>query len=267
MTLKERLHEIIFEADTPAGKAFDVSLLVVIVLSVISVMLESVQHINALYGDYFYMFEWIVTIFFTIEYILRLYSIDKPLKYVFSFMGLVDLLSIMPVFVSLYFAGSHSLQIIRTIRLLRVFRLFKLRALVSEASSLMNALRASRDKLTVFLGAIIVLVLIFGTVMFVVEGGENGFTSIPKSIYWAIVTLTTVGYGDIAPQTVLGQSIASFIMVMGYAIIAVPTGIVTSELTRGEYKAITTRSCPACSKEGHDLDASNCKFCGNSLVS
>jgi len=261
-----RLHEIIFEADTFAGKAFDVVLLVLIILSIITVMLESVDSIKASHGFILKAMEWAITILFTVEYLARIISIGKPLKYIFSFLGIVDLMAIMPTYLSLFISGSHFLMTIRTVRLLRVFRIFKLTRYLTEADILISAIRASRYKVTVFLGTVLMLVIIMGTVMYLVEGAGGGFTSIPRSIYWAIVTLTTVGYGDIAPVTVAGQFIASIIMIMGYGILAVPTGIVTVELASIKHKTeITTQSCPACSREGHDSDASYCKYCGTKL--
>ncbi len=262
---KERIHEVIFEADTFLGKAFDVALLVAIMLSVLAVMLESVNQIAQNYGGTLYIIEWVFTILFTIEYIARIIVIKKPWKYVFSFFGLVDLLSIIPTYLSLVFVGAHSLLVIRSIRLLRVFRIFKLARFLGEASQLMTALKASRIKIIVFIGTVLTSVVILGTLMYLIEGGENGFTSIPKSIYWAIVTLTTVGYGDMAPHTTLGQIFASIVMVLGYGIIAVPTGIVTSELIRPRKSSINTTSCQSCGQEGHDDDAGYCKYCGEKL--
>ena len=260
--LRHRMHEIIFEADTPAGKFFDVALLWAILLSLITVMLESVGSINQKYGGALYAIERAFTVVFTIEYIARVISINRPLKYIFSFMGLIDLMAILPSYFDIFFSGSHYLVTIRTLRLLRVFRIFKLARYIGEANVLMSALKASRPKITVFVMAVLSIVTVMGTLMYQIEGAENGFTSIPKSIYWAIVTLTTVGYGDIAPQTVLGQFVASTLMVTGYAIIAIPTGIVTAELTAKVNKKITTQSCPECSLEGHDPDADYCKYCG-----
>ncbi|MEQ8908178.1 MAG: ion transporter [Vicingaceae bacterium] len=262
---KVKMHEVIFEADTPMGKLFDVVLLWAIVLSVIAVMLETVEGFSERHHTVMVMAEWTFTILFTIEYVLRLISVGKPLKYATSFMGVIDLLSILPTYLSLFVAGPQYLMVIRTIRLLRVFRVLKLGRYVSEAQVLVKALRASFAKITVFIGAVVVLVLIMGSVMYIIEGPENGFTSIPTSVYWTIVTITTVGYGDIAPQTVLGQSIASLVMLLGYGIIAVPTGIVTSELSRSSSKdgeGVSRQSCPQCSKEGHDPKASYCKYCG-----
>ena len=259
-----KLHEIIFEADTRAGKFFDIALLVAILLSVATVMLESVNSISSVYGDELRILEWIFTILFTLEYIARLISIGKPLKYVFSFYGIIDFVSIIPTFLGIFITGSQSLAIIRSIRLLRVFRILKLAQFMGEANVLIKALKASRAKIVVFLFALLSLTFILGTVMYLIETPESGFTSIPRSIYWAIVTLTTVGYGDIAPQTVLGQTLASFIMIIGYAIIAVPTGIVGAELAKTKTNS-NTQSCPQCSLEGHDDDATHCKFCGESL--
>lgn len=262
-----RLHEIIFEADTAAGKAFDVILLILILSSVTAVMLESVVSIEAEHGTLLRILEWTFTILFTIEYLARIICIGKPFKYIFSFLGIVDLLAVIPSYLSLFVSGTRFLIVIRTIRLLRVFRIFKLARYISEGNVLLHALRASRYKITVFLGTVLSLVIIAGTAMYLVEGAENGFTSIPKSIYWAIVTLTTVGYGDIAPNTVFGQMLASLIMIMGYGIIAVPTGIVTVEMAnlKKEEKMITTQACPVCSRDGHDTDALYCKYCGGQL--
>jgi len=254
--LKARLHEIIFEADTPAGKAFDIVLLVLIVLSVIAVMLESVASVRQQYGLWLRTFEWMVTILFTIEYVLRLYCVGKPLQYARSFFGIVDLLSILPTYLSLVIPGAQSFMVIRALRLLRVFRVLKLAHFVGEASELTAALRASARKIIVFLGAVLTLVVIVGSLMYVIEGEAHGFTNIPVSIYWAIVTMTTVGYGDIAPQTPLGKILASAIMIMGYGIIAVPTGIVSVELAGvAKGKKISTQACPECGAGDHASDA------------
>jgi len=267
LSWRGKLHEIIFEADTPAGKAFDVALLVAIVLSVLAVCLESVESIKSSYGQVLNIFEWAFTIMFTIEYIARIISIRRPALYIFSFFGIVDLLSIAPTYLSVFFTGAQSLLVIRSIRLLRVFRVFKLVRFLGEASQLAQALKASRAKIIVFIGGVFAMVVILGAMMYMIEGGENGFTSIPRSVYWAVVTLTTVGYGDIAPQTVLGQTVAAIVMILGYGIIAVPTGIVTAEITnqQGQNKEVTTQSCPHCSAEGHDADATYCKYCGGEL--
>lgn len=263
---KNKLHEVIFEADTPMGKLFDVILLWAILISVVAVMLETVDFIRLEYGLLLYIIEWTLTGLFTIEYLLRLLAVGKPIKYATSFMGIIDLLSTIPTYIGLFIAGPQYMLVLRTVRLLRVFRILKLRRYVLEAQVLINAIKASMAKITVFIGAVVVLVLIMGTVMYIVEGPDNGFTSIPYSMYWTIVTITTVGYGDIAPQTALGQSIASFVMLLGYGIIAVPTGIVSAELNRAkQFKDISTQACPQCSREGHDKDAKHCKYCGADL--
>ncbi|MGW8122647.1 ion transporter [Roseivirga echinicomitans] len=263
--LRKKIYIIIFEADTPAGKAFDVALLWAIVISVLAVILESVKSLNEDYGLLFKVVEWVLTIIFSLEFILRIYVSEKPRKYAFSFYGIIDLLAVLPAYVSLVFTGTQYLLIIRALRLLRVFRILKLGRFVGEGEQLARALKASRHKITVFLGSVLTVVMIAGTAMYMIEGGENGFTSIPVSMYWAIVTLTTVGYGDIAPQTVVGQALASFIMIMGYAIIAVPTGIVTAELTKDNAERKKVK-CPSCHQTGHDAVSHFCKFCGTALI-
>ncbi|MEZ4960128.1 MAG: ion transporter [Saprospiraceae bacterium] len=265
-TTKEKLHEIIFEADTPAGKAFDVALLVAIVASVLVVILESVKEYQEQYGDFLYILEWIFTIFFTIEYILRLYSVYKPLKYSTSFFGIIDLLAILPTYLSLFISGTQTLLVIRILRLLRVFRIFKLGHFLIEGDVILRSLKASRAKITVFLFFILLMVTIIGSVMYIVEGGQenSGFTSIPRSIYWAIVTLTTVGYGDITPTTEIGQLLSALVMILGYAVLAVPTGIVSAEMIKTAKKT-TTQACRYCGKDGHDDDAMHCKYCGQKL--
>lgn len=260
------LHEVIFEADTPGGKTFDVLLLVGILLSVLAVMLDSVGWINVRYGDLLYKVEWFFTIMFTIEYVLRLLCVGRPAMYARSFFGVVDLLAIVPTYVSLLLPGSQYLLVIRILRVLRIFRILKIVQYLGESKLLLEALSASRRKITIFLFVVLNLVTILGSVMYLIEGPGNGFTSIPQSIYWAIVTLTTVGYGDISPNTPHGKAIASLIMIIGYGIIAVPTGIVTAEITyamRGE--RVTTRACHECSASGHDADAKFCKNCGARL--
>jgi len=265
-SFRDRLHEIIFEADTRAGKFFDIVLLWAILLSVTVAMLDSVKDISRDYGDALFIIEWSFTILFTIEYIARIIAIEKPWKYIFSFYGIVDLLSIIPTYLGLFVVDYSSLSVIRTIRLLRIFRILKLARYIKEANTLITALKASKQKIIVFLFAVLSMTIILGTVMYLIESPESGFTSIPRSIYWAIVTLTTVGYGDIAPDTVLGQAIASIIMIIGYAIIAVPTGIVGAEIAKTpSEKPVSTQSCRVCSKEGHDVDAVHCKFCGAEL--
>ena len=263
--LRHHLYQIIFEADTPGGKAFDVALFVFIVLSIFAVVLESVSEIRLAYGGALRIAEWFFTLAFTVEYLLRLFCVGKPIRYAFSFYGLVDLLAIAPTYLSVVIAGTQSLIVIRALRLLRVFRVMKLAHFVGEARVLRNALHASARKIVVFLGTVLTLVLIIGAVMYLVEGEERGFTSIPQSIYWAVVTLTTVGYGDIAPQTAVGKFLASIVMIIGYGIIAVPTGIVTVELSAARKASISTTVCPDCATEGHDPDAKFCKDCGAEL--
>ena len=264
MSLRKRLDTVIFGTDTPAGKAFDVALLIVILLSVLTVMLESVPSLQDRYGTLFRNMEWFMTAIFTIEYIIRVWITERRTKYIFSFYGVIDLLSVLPTYTSMILTGTQYLLIIRALRLLRVFRILKLGRFVGEGEQLGKALKASRHKITVFMGTVMMLVIILGTIMYLVEGKENGFDSIPLSIYWAIVTLTTVGYGDIAPQTVLGQTIASFVMILGYAIIAVPTGIVTAELTK-KPEALEKHKCGTCGGSGHDANAIYCKYCGERL--
>ena len=266
LSRKDLLYIIIFESDTPLGNFFDLALLGIILLSVAAVALESVSYINDDYGKLLRILEWVFTIFFTIEYLTRIYVLKNKWGYISSFYGVIDLLAVIPTYLSLIFAGSQTLVVIRSLRLLRVFRVLKLARYLEAAFDLRAAMYASKMKIFVFLGVVFIVVVIMGTMMFLIEGGENGFTSIPRSIYWAVVTLTTVGYGDISPQTVLGQTLAMAIMIMGYGIIAVPTGIVSAEIAskRAQGK-ITTIVCPSCTKEGHDFDATNCKFCGSSL--
>ncbi|QRK12375.1 ion transporter [Archangium violaceum] len=263
--VRARLHEIIFESDTPAGKAFDVALLWAILLSVLSVMLESVASIRARYGATIRIAEWVFTVLFALEYVLRLFSVSRPLRYAWSFFGLVDLLAILPSFVSLILPGAQSLLVVRVVRLLRVFRVLKLVSFLGQAEVLLTALRASRPKITVFLGAVLSTVVIMGSVMYLVEGEANGFDSIPRGMYWAIVTMTTVGFGDITPKTVPGQFIASVLMILGYGVLAVPTGIVSVELAAASRHGINPQACPGCGSEGHDVDAVHCKFCGTRL--
>ncbi len=257
-----KLHEIIFEADTRAGKTFDILLIFTIILSIIVVMLDSISSVNKDFGNDLYLLEWIFTVLFTVEYFLRLISVGRPLRYATSFFGIVDLLAILPTYFSIFFPGSQYLLVIRVLRLLRIFRVLKLVQYLGEAQQLAKALRASKRKIIVFLFTVMTIVVIFGSLMYVIEGEENGFTSIPFAIYWAIVTLTTVGYGDISPNTGIGQALAAVIMIMGYGIIAVPTGIVTAEMTIAAGKNISTQACPQCSAEGHESDAVFCKYCG-----
>lgn len=262
---RHQLHEIIFESDTYAGRLFDIVLLLAIVLSVVAVMLESVPAVEAIWGAALRIAEWVFTILFTIEYLVRIIALKRPRYYVFSFYGLIDLLSVLPTYLSLMFAGTQALIVIRIFRLLRVFRILKLIRFLGEANVLIRALKDSLPKIIVFLVAIVCIATIMGTTMYLVEGPEHGFRSIPMSVYWAVVTLTTVGYGDISPQTPLGQSIATILMIMGYGIIAVPTGIVTAHLTRRNMEAIDSPACPGCGNERHDIDARFCKKCGANL--
>lgn len=259
------LHEVIFEADTPAGKGFDVLLIVCILASVAAVMLDSIGAVRVQNGRLLYGIEWFFTLIFTAEYLLRLLCVGRPLKYAGSFYGVVDLMAIVPTYLSLVLPGSQYLLVIRILRILRIFRILKLVPYLGEAQLLMQALRASGRKIAVFLYTVLTLVVIFGSLMYVVEGEVHGFTSIPRSIYWAIVTLTTVGYGDISPHTNLGQALASVVMIFGYAIIAVPTGIVTVEMSQAFGRKVSTQACPECSAEGHDVGARHCKFCGAAL--
>ena len=285
---RERLHEIIFEADTPEGKWFDIALLFFIILSVLTVMIETVPSMKE-YMFLFYILEWIFTIVFTIEYALRLYVVYKPMKYATSLYGIIDLLSILPTYISLFLMGTQHLAVIRALRLLRVFRIFKMGNFLLEGTALKRSLKASQPKITIFMFFVFVMVCIFGSIMHLIEGGANpAFDSIPRSVYWAIVTLTTVGYGDISPITPLGQFLSSIVMILGYAVIAVPTGIVSAEIANGngngngkikgkknkkkaeklkkfELSNITTQSCKFCTKEGHAIDAVYCKYCGEEL--
>ena len=262
---RQRLHEIIFEADTTAGRIFDIGLLLAIVVSTLAVVLESVDAVGVRYGRILRIVEWTVTLLFTVEYAMRLLAVRRPWSYATSFLGVVDLLAVIPTYLSLFFTGTHSLAVIRALRLLRIFRILKLRRYVGEIGALINAIRASAAKITVFLVTVTTLVLIMGTAMYVIEGPESGFTSIPRGMYWAVVTVTTVGYGDIAPKTVLGQAIAAAAMVIGYSMIIIPTAIFSMELVRADRKEITTQNCPECLREGHDADARHCKYCGARL--
>lgn len=263
---RERLYQVIFEADTPAGKTFDVALLIAILLSVVVVMLETTNTFGAKNHNLLLAIEWILTVFFTIEYALRLYCVYKPVKYATSFFGIVDLLAILPTYLSLFIIGSQSLIVIRVLRLIRVFRIFKLANYMRQGRIIMIALRRSAPKLAVFILFVTLLVIIIGSVMYLVEGGVNEeFDSIPRSVYWAVVTLTTVGYGDISPHTDFGQFLAALVMMLGYSVIAVPTGIVSVELARKESNPHVNTACHACGKEGHEGDAHFCKFCGSHL--
>ncbi|NOK59870.1 MAG: ion transporter [Chloroflexi bacterium AL-W] len=262
---QQQLHSIIFEADTPAGRFFDVMLIICIFTSVLVVILESVVSIQAQYGLLLIVIEWIFTILFTIEYVLRLLSVRRPLRYAFSFFGIIDLLSIIPTYLAIFVAGVQSLIVIRVFRLLRLFRILKMVKYINEANVLLTALRASQPKITVFLLTVLSVTVIVGAAMHLIEGPEHGFTNIPMSMYWAIVTLTTVGFGDITPQTTPGRLLASILMVMGYGIIAVPTGIVSVELSRATRAYHEANACHGCGRMGHDLDAEYCKYCGEAL--
>ena len=262
-TMKEKIHEVIFEADTPSGKYFDIALLFSIIVSVIAVSLESIEAIDKVYHSQLVMIEWLFTILFTIEYILRLYSTEHSVKYSTSFFGVVDLLAILPTYLSIFVPGAQSLLVIRGLRLLRIFRVFKLSRYLGEANILSEAIIQSRTRIVVFLSTITVLSFITGAGMYLVEGPKHGFTSIPQSVYWAITTLTSTGYGDTVPITPIGKLLAIFIMIMGYSLIIVPTGIISTEMMKlGD---ISTQACKNCSKEGHDFNAKFCKHCGFEL--
>lgn len=271
----KKVHEIIFEADTPAGKAFDIVLIVGILLSILVIMLNTVESLSSNYHGLLYGLEWVFTLLFTVEYALRLISVRRPLRYAFSFFGLVDLLSILPTYLGLILPGTQHLMVIRAFRLLRVFRVFKLARFLSEAEALRTALNAARAKIIVFIVTVAIIVVIMGTAMYVIEGpngiagnsGNPGFSSIPQSIYWAIVTITTVGYGDATPESVAGKMMAAIMMLIGYSLIIVPTGIISAEMSRAVKgrDELTTQSCPSCTREGHDVDATHCKFCGEDL--
>lgn len=264
---KEITHEIIFEADTKLGKLFDVLLLIAILSSVLVVMIDSVPYYHIKYGHILYVLEWMFTILFTIEYILRLLSVHRPIKYARSFFGIVDLLSILPSYLSLIVTGTHVLVVIRALRLLRIFRILGLYRFVNDSRRIMNALKASSRKIIVFLTFILLVVTILGTTLYLLESSINeGFNSIPKSVYWAIVTLTTVGYGDIAPITGTGQFLAALAMILGYAVIAVPTGIISTEMIReNAHLKQSNKACPNCGCEGHYKSAAHCFKCGHAL--
>lgn len=264
-SLRSRIYEIIFESDTPAGKSFDVGLFIFILISIVVVLMESVETYRVRYQVLFRTVEWILTIIFLIEYLLRLYSVRKPLRYALSFYGIIDLLAILPSFLAFFITAGQSLIVIRALRLLRVFRIFKLGSFMAQGNVIMESINQSKGKIAVFLYFIVILVLIIGSMMYVIEGGRNqAFDSIPTSIYWAIVTLTTVGYGDITPSTNIGKFMSAVVMILGYAVIAVPTGIVSASMINQSRK-VNGQACPHCSKEGHDNDASFCKYCGGTL--
>ncbi|MDR4507195.1 MAG: ion transporter [Candidatus Brocadiaceae bacterium] len=263
---QEFLYEIIFKVDTPAGKCFGIVVIITIVLSVATVIIHTVDTIDQKYGKALDRAEWVFTLLFTTEYLLRLICCKKRSSYACSFFGIVDLFAVLPTYISIFLPGSHVLLVIRILRVLRVFRVLKLVKYIGESDLLLDALQSSRRKITVFLFSVITIVVIFGSVMYVVETPANGFTSIPRSIYWAVVTLTTVGYGDITPKTTVGQALSMIIMVMGYGIIAVPTGIVTAEITSAMgHKKVSTNICESCGYRWHDDDAVYCKHCGMKL--
>ncbi|MEX2501793.1 MAG: ion transporter, partial [Trueperaceae bacterium] len=267
MSLRDRIGNVIFEVDTPVARAFDAALLIAIVASVIAVLLESVAGVRARYGAQLRAIEWAFTVAFTIEYAARIWTAREPLRYVRSFYGLIDLVAIVPTYLTLLFAGSHYLVVVRALRILRVFRILKAARYVGEAGVLARALRASSAKIVVFLVFVFTMVLISGAVMHLVEGRAHGFDNIPLSMYWAIVTLTTVGYGDLAPVTNVGRTLASLLMVLGYGVIAVPTGIVTSELARSTRPQPQRIDCPSCGTDRHEVDAAYCRVCGHDLRS
>lgn len=264
--LKEQLYRIIFESDTRNGKTFDLVLLVLIVLSIVLVMLESVESIKSRTGNWLLMLEWIITILFTAEYLLRIYVSPKVRSYVFSLMGIIDLLAILPTYLAFGVASAHTLIIVRAFRLLRVFRILKLYHVLRAGNMLVLALRKSALKIFIFMLFVLIMVVLLGTIMYVIEGGENGFTNIPVSIYWAIITLTTVGYGDIVPVSALGKFVSSFIMLLGYSIIAIPTGIVSVEMSRTFNNSDQPKnSCPSCMEENHLPKSRYCHRCGTAL--
>ena len=260
---QEKIQRVIQRTDTPAGRLFDILLLITILFSIIIIMLETVSFFKEKYETEFLIIEFVITGLFTVEYILRIISERKPIKYIFSFYGVIDLLSILPTYLSLFITGTKPFTVIRAVRFLRVFRILEMSNYTMGSKTLVLALYRSRHKIIVFIISMLTLVIILGAIMYTVESAEAGFTSIPRSIYWAIITITTVGYGDIAPVTSLGQLIASFIMLVGYSIIAVPTGIVSAEIVRDEKDDIKKYKCPSCQKEGHSKDAKFCKFCGS----
>ena len=259
---RKRAYEVIFEHDSRPGRTFDMALILAILASVVAIMLESVASVRAVHGPLLRGVEWGFTVAFTVEYVLRLWCVARPVRYARSFLGVVDLLAVLPTYVSVLFPGGQVLTVVRILRVLRVFRILKLAQYVGEARVLGQALRASRFKITVCLLSVVTIVVIVGSLMDLVEGPEHGFTSIPAGVYWGVVTLTTVGFGDITPQTPLGQALASLVMIMGYGIIAVPTGIVTAELAYATRDNREQRRCPTCGRPGHDPDAQHCKFCG-----
>ncbi|WP_299261491.1 ion transporter [uncultured Kushneria sp.] len=266
MTLRDRIFQIIFESDTPAAKGFDIALIIMIVLSVTIILLDSVASLQARYGEAFMIAEWVFTVIFTVEYLLRLYCLDRPVRYARSTYGLIDLLSLLPSWLSLIFPGAQALLVIRVLRIMRLFRVLRLMGFVSEGHLLLEALERSRQKILMFLMTVMSLVIVFGALVYLIEPVEAGFTSIPKSIYWAVVTLTTVGYGDISPITPLGQFISAMMMILGYSILAVPTGVFSAEVMRSIRRDhYSDEACPGCGHEGHERDAKYCRRCGTWL--
>ncbi len=265
--MRSRIHEIIFEADTPLGRMFDIGLLILILISVVELMLASVKEVHAAFGFELIILDWIITTLFAIEYILRIYAVRKPWKYIFSFYGLVDLLAILPTFISPFITGANVLGNVRILRLFRVFRVLKLAPYLIESTILVTAMRKSMRKISVFLGMVLIIVVMVGSLMYFIEGQSNEkFSSIPRSMYWAIVTVTTVGYGDITPESPIGQFFSALLMILGYGVLAVPTGIVSVEMKNAQDGfSINTVSCESCGREGHSDDANYCKFCGGAL--
>jgi len=262
------LNQVIFGSETRAGRAFDIALIILIFFSIVTVMLDSVESMQRLYSQELFFAEWCFTVLFTVEYLLRLIAVRKPWLYARSCFGIIDILSILPTYLALLLPGVHYMLTLRVLRLLRIFRILKLTEYLQQADILMESLANSVQKILIFMYAVVTLVVVFGSLMYIVEGPEAGFTSIPKSVYWAIVTVTTVGYGDIAPQTPLGQMIAAVIMIMGYGIIAVPTGIYSAELIKSSRsQRVHNYACPSCGAVDHDFDANFCKFCGSTLDS
>jgi voltage-gated potassium channel len=264
---KQRTHIIIYGTSTKAGRYFDLILLGIILLSVLLVMMETVAEFDFKYHSQLVFLEWIITGFFTIEYILRIISINKPWKYIFSFYGIIDLLAILPMYLSFFFLGTSILSVVRSFRLLRLFKILNHPKFTSQSVQLKKAIDASRGKIIVFIYFVLIITIIIGSVMYVVEGEQSGFTSIPISIYWTIVTLTTVGYGDISPVTPLGQFIASFVMILGYGIIAVPTGIVTAEIAKTPQKPsdLSKTPCKECGTGDYPHNSNFCHKCGNPI--
>ncbi|WP_115852559.1 ion transporter [Kushneria indalinina] len=266
MTLRDRIFQIIFESDTPAAKGFDIALIIMIIVSVVIILLDSVVSLQARYGEAFMVAEWAFTGIFTVEYLLRLYCLDRPVRYARSTYGIIDLLSILPSWLSLIFPGSQALLVIRVLRIMRLFRVLRLMEFVGEGNLLLEALERSRQKILMFLMTVMSLVIVFGALVYLIEPVEAGFTSIPKSIYWAVVTLTTVGYGDISPITPVGQFISAMMMILGYSILAVPTGVFSAEVMRSiRRNHYSDEACPGCGHEGHERDAKYCRLCGSGL--